>query len=145
MKRFNFLLVAIALVLTVTAVSCTTMAGTQDEYYGQDTRVYSNRIYVDDPYRGTIVLERDPRTGRYYEIGSYDPYYSGSYGTRYNRGYRNYGNNYPSRGRNSSTFNRNNTYSNGSNSNNNQNNDRSSEQYKKNRDEARNKILGGSR
>jgi hypothetical protein len=145
MKRFNFLLVAIALVLTVTAVSCTTMAGTQDEYYGQDTRVYSNRIYVDDPYRGTIVLERDPRTGRYYEIGSYDPYYSGSYGTRYNRGYRNYGNNYPSRGRNSSTYNRNNTYSNGSNSNNNQNNDRSSEQYKKNRDEARNKILGGSR
>jgi hypothetical protein len=145
MKRFNFLLVAIALVLTVTAVSCTTMAGTQDEYYGQDTRVYSNRIYVDDPYRGAIVLERDPRTGRYYEIGSYDPYYSGSYGTRYNRGYRNYGNNYPSRGRNSSTYNRNNTYSNGSNSNNNQNNDRSSEQYKKNRDEARNKILGGSR
>ena len=146
MERFNFLLVAIALVLTVTAVSCTTMAGTQDEYYGQDTRVYSNRIYVDDPYRGTIVLERDPRTGRYYEIGSYDPYYSGSYGTRYNRGYRNDGNSYPSQRRNSSsTYNRNSSYSNGSNSNNNQNNERSSEQYKKNRDEARNKILGASR
>jgi len=146
MKRFNFLLVAIALVLTVTAVSCTTMAGTQDEYYGQDSRVYSNRVYVDDPYRGTVVLERDPRTGRYYEVGSYDPYNSGYYGNRYSRGYRTYGNSYPSYRRNGSSYSSNNSsYSNRNNSNSNQSNDRSSEQYKKNRDEARSKILGGSR
>jgi hypothetical protein len=143
MKRFNFLLVAIALVLTVTAVSCTTMAGSQDEYYGQD-RVYSNRVYVDDPYRGTVVLERDPRTGRYYEVSNYDPYYNGYYGNRYSRGYRTSGNGYPSYRRNGVGYNNNSSYNNGNNSNNNQNNDRSSEQYKRNRDEARSKVLGGS-
>jgi len=140
--------VAIALVLTVTAVSCTTMAGTQDEYYGQDSRVYSNRVYVDDPYRGTVVLERDPRTGRYYEISSYDPYQSGYYGNRYSRGYRTYGNSstgYRRNGNGYSNNNNNSSYGNNNNSNSNQNNDRSSEQYKKNRDEARSKILGGSR
>jgi len=145
MKRFNFLLVAIALVLTVTAVSCTTMAGTQDDYYGQDARVYSNRVYVDDPYRGTIVLERDPRTGRYYEVSNYDPYANGYYGNRYSRGYRTYGNSYPSYRRNSAGYNNSNgTYNNRNSSNSNQNNDRSSEEYRKNRDEARSKILGGS-
>jgi len=136
MKRFNFLLVAIAFVLTITAVSCTTMAGGQDDYYGQEAHVYGNRVYVDDPYRGTIVLERDPRTGRYYEVSSYDPYYSGSYGNRYSgRGYRTYGYGYPSSRRNTG-------YYSGNTSNNNQSSNRSSEEYKKNKDEARNKILG---
>ena len=145
MKRFNFLLVAIALVLTVTAVSCSTMAGTQDDYYGQETHVYGNRVYVDDPYRGTIVLERDPRTGRYYEVGNYDTYSNGYYGNRYSRGNRNYGNSYPSYRRNSSGYNNNNgSYNNRNSSNSNQNNDRSSEEYRKNRDEARSKILGGT-
>jgi predicted small secreted protein len=135
MKRFNFLLVAIVLVLTITTVGCTTMAGTQDDYYSQDARVYGNRIYVDDPYRGTIVLERDPRTRRYYEVSSYDPYY---YGNRvYSRGYRNYGyNDYPTYRRNSGG------YYNGNNSKNNRVTDKSSEEYKKNKEEARSKILG---
>jgi hypothetical protein len=133
MKRFNFLLAAIALVLTVAAVGCTTMAGTQDDYYdGQ--QVYGNRVYVDDPYRGTIVLERDPWTGRYYQVGGYSPYYS--YGNRYySRGNRNnsYGNTY--RRNNSGSYNRNS-------SNNNQNNNRLSDEYKKEKSDARNKILG---
>lgn len=138
MKRFNFLLAAIALVLTITAVSCTTMAGSQDDYYNGQ-RVYSNRVYVDDPYRGTVVLERDPRTGRYYEANSYNPYYNGYYGNRsYGRVYRSngYGYGYPSR-RNSGS------YSNGNNSStNNQNNNRNSEEYKKEKNEARDKVLG---
>src|SRR3954469_8426138 len=93
MKRSNFLLVAIALVLTITAVSCTTLTGTQDDYYnGQEARVYGNRVYVDDPYRGTVVLERDPYTGRYYEVNPY-----GSYG---NRNYRVYNSNGGYYGRN---------------------------------------------
>lgn len=131
MKRFNFLLVAIAIVLTVTAIGCTTMAGTEDGYYdGYPTRVYGNRVYVDDLYRGTIVLERDPRTGRYYEVGS--PYYNGYYGNRYyGRGHV-YGNVY--RGRNSGWYNRNN--------NNNQNNQRPTQEDRKSRDEARDKVLG---
>lgn len=133
MKRFNFLLAAIALVLTITAVSCTTMAGTQDDYYNGQ-RVYGNRVYVEDPYRGTIVLERDPWSGRYYEVGS--PYYSG-YGNRYyGRTNRSYGGGYPVYRRS------NGGYSNGNATNNNRNNSRSSEQYQKDKSDARNKVLG---
>ena len=138
MKRFNFLLVAIALVLTITAVSCTTMAGTQDDYYdGREARVYGNRVYVDDPYRGTIVLERDPRTGRYYEVNSYDPYYNnGYYGNRYDRRYsRGYGS--PNYGRSNGGY-----YNNRNNGSNNQNTQRPTEDDRKSRDEARKKILG---
>lgn len=134
MKRFNFLLVAIAIVLTITAVSCTTMAGTQDDYYsGQEARVYGNRIYVDDPYRGTIVLERDPRTGRYYEVNSY--YNDRYYGTRSRAYDPYYGSPYYGR-RNGGYYQRNNN-----NSNNSQNNQRPTDDNKK-RDEARKKILG---
>jgi hypothetical protein len=99
MKRFNFLSVVIAMVLLVTAVSCTTMTGTQDDYYnGDQARVYGNRIYVEDPYRGTIVLERDPWSGRYYEVSPYGTYYGNRYYGRYdtyrrNNGYYNRGNN----------------------------------------------------
>jgi len=135
MKRSNFLLVAIALALTITAVSCTTMAGTQDDYYNtREARVYGDRVYVDDPYRGTIVLERDPRTGRYYEVSS--PYYNGYYGNRYYD--RRYGRVYNSpyyRGGNGN-YNRNNNNSH------NQNTQRPTEDDRKTRDEARKKILG---
>jgi hypothetical protein len=134
MKRFNFLLAAIALVLTITAVSCTTMAGSQDDYYGQNARVYGDRVYVDDPYRGTIVLQRDPRTGRYYEVSGYSPYYNTYGNDYYGRRYRTYGNSYPSYRRNSGGYSNNNT--------NNKYNNRSSEEYKKDKDDARNKILG---
>ena len=136
MKRFNFLLVAVALVLTTTAVSCTTMAGTEDGYYDQGARVYPNRVYVEDPYRGTVVLQQDPRTGRYYEVTPYyDNYYGGGSGL-YSRGYRTYGNSYPSRRVSSGYYNGSNT------TNNNQNNRRSSEEYRKDKDDARNKVLG---
>ena len=134
MKRFNFLLVAIAIVLTITAVGCTTMAGTRDDYYnGQEARIYGNRVYVDDPYRGTIVLERDPRTGKYYEVNSYNPYYDSYYsGRRY--GSRVYGSPYYGRS-NSGSYRINN-------SNNTQNNQRPKDDDRKTRDEARKKILG---
>jgi len=114
------------------------MAGRQDDYYnGQDARVYGNRIYVDDPYRGTVVLERDPRTGRYYEVNS--PNY-GYYDNR-NYGSRVYGNTYygrsPYYGRSNSG-----SYRNNNNSNNTQNNQRPSDDDRKTRDDARKKILG---
>ena len=83
MKRFNFLSVVIAGLLLVAGVGCTTLTETQDDYYSERPRTSANRIYVDDPYRGTVVLERDPWTGRYYEVGSY--------GTFNNRTYRNNG------------------------------------------------------
>jgi hypothetical protein len=136
MKPFNFLSVAIAVVLMVTAVSCTTMAGTQDDYYnGRSTRAYGDRVYVEDPYRGTVVLERDPRTGRYYEVS---PYYNGYYGSRY-YGTRAYDPYYgsPYYGRRSGGYSRNNNSPNK-----NQNNQRPAENDRKTRDEARKKILG---
>src|SRR5687768_11651525 len=89
MKRFNLLSMVIVAVLMVALASCTTMReGYDDEYYTSDRNVVSERIYVDDPYRGTIVLERDPYSGRYYQVspiggrynqGIYDPYYRNNY------------------------------------------------------------------
>lgn len=131
MKRFNFLLAVIAIMLTVTIVGCTTMTGIDDGYYdGYPTRVYGNRVYVDDPYRGTIVLERDPRTGRYYEAGTYDPYYNGYYGHRYYG--RTYGYGYGYQRSNSGNYR----------NNNNQNNQRPTEENSRSREEARDKVLG---
>jgi len=137
MKRSNLLLVALALVVTIATVGCTTMTPAQDGYYDPGARAYSNRVYVEDPYRGTVVLERYPRTGRYYEVTpAYDPYYGGAYSNVYSgRGYRNYGNGYPSR-RSSGV------YYNGNTTNNTQRNERSSEDYRKDRDDARSKVLG---
>jgi hypothetical protein len=129
MKSFNFLPVVIAMVLLVTAVSCTTMAGTEDGYGRQ---VYGDRVYVEDPYRGTIVLERDPWSGRYYEVGSPNtyrtyPYSNRVYGSRVYSGREN--RNY---GRNDGYYYRNN-----------QNNDqRPTQQDNRSRDEARKKVLG---
>jgi hypothetical protein len=130
---------AIVLVLMVTAVSCTTMTGTQDEYYERGQT--SNRVYVEDPYRGTVVLERDPYTGRYYEVNSY-----GSYNNRYPRVYNSnsYGRSYGSgsRSRNNDRYYRNDTRP----SRPHQqapNTEEQKREQKQNKDEARKKVLGG--
>lgn len=134
MKHFNFLSTVIVVLLMVTAVSCTTMRGTGDNGY-YDTGVSSNRVYVDDPYRGTVVLERDPYTGRYYEVNTYGSVYS-PYGYRNNR----YGNN-------NRRYNRNNGYYNNNGYSNNNTDQRQSQEQKREQDnkreDARKKILGG--
>jgi hypothetical protein len=81
MKRFNFLSVVIALVLVVAAIGCSPLTEADRDRYNERPASAAGRIYVDDPYRGTVVLERDPYTGRYYEVSSY-----GSYNSRYYRG-----------------------------------------------------------
>ena len=101
MKSFNFLQVVVALLLMVTVVSCTTLRDTyEDDGYYSDTRRTNaaNRIYVDDPYQGTIVLERDAYTGRYFQvnpvgIGSRfgSPFFNDGFGRGYYNGYRNRG------------------------------------------------------
>jgi hypothetical protein len=74
-----------------------------DDYYDPAPSVSSapNRVWVDDPYRpgATILMERDPYTGRYYPVqspyntyggvyatpppySSYDPYYRDRYNGR---------------------------------------------------------------
>jgi len=134
MKKFNFLSAVIAVVLMVTAVSCTTMQGAADDEYYSAGRQVGNRIYVDDPYYGTVVLERDPYSGRYYQVSPYG--YSTPY-RNYNRYYRNYNNYYRDRG----------YYSRDNRNNNSGNNQQQTEEQKKNwekqRDDARKKVLGG--
>jgi hypothetical protein len=92
MKKFPFVQMVIAALLMVAVVSCTTVREVYDEdedgYYSGSTRTAPGRIYVDDPYYGTIVMERDPFTGRYYQVGPYNGGYSSRYGTSNSR-YRN--------------------------------------------------------
>lgn len=86
MKRFKLMPIMVAIVLMVVAVSCTTMSGAQDGYYdGQPVYSVGTGVYINDPYRGTVLLQRDPWTGRYYEVNSYGYYGEGGY---YTRGYR---------------------------------------------------------
>jgi len=75
----------VAVVLMVAAVGCTTLRESGDEYYDPASRSVSNRVYVEDPYRGVVVLERDPYTGRYYEVNSFGNYYGN--GRYYDRNY----------------------------------------------------------
>jgi hypothetical protein len=139
MKRINILSVMVALVVMITAVSCTTMTETQDDYYG---RTGASRVYVDDPYRGTVVLERDPYSGRYYEVSPYGNYGTsrvyGSYGTYGGRYYNN---------NNSRNYNRNNNNRNYNNRNyRGQDTQRPAQEqrtdHQQSREEARKKILG---
>ena len=99
MKSVKFLLVIFT--AAVLMASCATTQNTSDEDFDESTtRRIGNRVYVDDPYYGTVVLERDPFTGRYYDVtmgnrGSiYSPYnryntYPRGYRSSYPRYYRN--------------------------------------------------------
>src|SRR3712207_1867934 len=69
MKRFPFLQVVVLAVLLVTVASCSVPMGTSGEYY-EDAPARGN-VYYGDPYYGntnTIIVERDPYTGRYYQV-----------------------------------------------------------------------------
>jgi len=130
MKSTKSLLVIFAVAVVV--ASCATTQNTSGEGYDENNRTTTigNRVYVDDPFYGRVVLERDPYNGRYYDVtngyrGLSSPYNGLNnyrrYGN-YNRNYRNYRNNtirrdvqQPSR-----------------------------EPVQKNREEARKKILGNS-
>lgn len=82
MKNIKFLLGLFAAVIVM--ASCATTQGTMgDDYDNPRSQQIGNRIYMQDPYYGTVVLERDPFTGRYYDV---------TYGSRYDYGYgRRYG------------------------------------------------------
>jgi hypothetical protein len=135
MKRFSILSAVMAVILMVAAVSCTPVREADDDYY-YDRAQAPSRIYVDDPYRGTVVLERDSYTGRYYEVGPYSSYYA-PYAYRSNPYYGNYGRSYGNRYR---TYNRNTTKNQYAASQPTEGQKRDLEQK---REEARRKILGG--
>ena len=91
MKNFNYLSIILIALFSFVAVSCTTTQGFSDENEPyKNARQVGNRLYVDDPYYGTIILERDPFTGRYYDVtyGSRSfnsPYYNNLRDYRYDR------------------------------------------------------------
>lgn len=99
MKNIKFLFGLFSIVIIM--ASCATTQGimNDEDDYSNDPRTeqVGNRLYVQDPFYGTIILERNPYTGRYYDItngsrfgtgfyGGY-PYYGGGYRGGYNRGY----------------------------------------------------------
>jgi hypothetical protein len=92
MKNYNFLSKGIIGLLMVAAVGCTTLGEATGEYDEYDQGRTSRRVYVDQSYIGSdqIILQRDPFTGRYYQVSPYG-YYQGRsnfYGRNYsNRNY----------------------------------------------------------
>lgn len=68
MKRFPFLQVAFLLALTVAFASCT-LPREASGYY--DDEPVARNPYYDGYGTRTIVVERDPFTGRYYEVSPY--------------------------------------------------------------------------
>ena len=99
MKRFSFLQVVVLAALLVTVASCGAPMYSEGDAYEDAPRA---NVYYSDPYFGggnAIVVERDPYTGRFYQVspGLYggdvystpaNPYY----GRRYNNN-RYYNNN----------------------------------------------------
>jgi hypothetical protein len=109
MKNTFFRLTVAAALLAVGTIGCAPLQQSSgDDYYDPAPSVSSapSRVWVDDPYRpgATILMERDPYSGRYYPVqspyntygsiyttpppySSYDPYYRNrTYGR--NRGSR---------------------------------------------------------
>jgi hypothetical protein len=86
MKITSFLPMVVLSVLMVSAVSCSTMQPVSDDDYvtTSSRQEQPARIYVQDPYNfgRTIIMDRDPITGRYYQV-----YPTSVYDSRYDRYY----------------------------------------------------------
>jgi len=72
MKRFPLLSVALIAVLMVVAVGCTAPLNTSGGYY--EDRVERGGYYGSPYGSNVIVVERDPYTGRYYEVNPHTGY-----------------------------------------------------------------------
>lgn len=98
MKQVSFLQVGLLAVLMAMIASCGVPMGTTGDYY-EEAPVRRN-VYYGDPYYGgvnTIIVERDPFTGRYYQVapGGYGRAYGAPvypYGSRRNNTGRYYDN-----------------------------------------------------
>jgi hypothetical protein len=89
MKITRILPVFVLSAFLVLAVGCSTMQPVADEEYVTSSARQEQpaRIYVQDPYNygRTIIMDRDPVTGRYYQVyptpvydSRYDRYYGSS-------------------------------------------------------------------
>lgn len=69
MKNIKYILGLFAVVMVI--ASCTTSRGTMMDDYAYDdprARQIGNRIIMQDPFYGTVILERDPYTGRFFDV-----------------------------------------------------------------------------
>jgi hypothetical protein len=141
MKNIKFLLGLLTVVIVM--ASCATTQGMMDDsdFDNPRTQQVGNRVYMQDPYYGTVVLERDPYTGRYYDV---------TYGARPGYGYG-----YPRGGYNRGAYNRGGYYNRGSVNNRGGNYGSGNgnvvrpqaptrDQVQPNREEARRRILGNN-
>ena len=146
MKHLSFIRVAVLLALVVTVASCGMPLYSTDGYY--EEAPVRRDVYRGSVYGGSapIVYERDPYTGRYYEVNPYSDYRSGRYydrrSSRYNNNDR-YNNRYNNSGYNNG--NGNNTYRNYPRQAQPQTNQQTPQQKQQEREEAREKILGNKR
>ncbi|HZH63602.1 MAG TPA: hypothetical protein VEY10_01835 [Flavisolibacter sp.] len=90
-------LLAVVIIAVLTTGCVTTQEAVGDDY-DEDVRTQQsgNRLYVQDPFYGTVVLERDPFSGRYYDVTNgyrgFPSRYNGLNTYRRNGNYnRNYG------------------------------------------------------
>ncbi|MDQ6608713.1 MAG: hypothetical protein M3Y85_02710 [Bacteroidota bacterium] len=142
MKSAKSLLIVVAIALLM--AGCTATRNTSSEYFDEDVRTQQigNRLYVQDPYYGTVILEKNPYTGRYYDVTNgyrtlSTPYYDELNTRDYRNTQRYYGNRSNSNYYNRSTS----DYGNQTNGNGQR---PSQEPSPKTRDEARKKVLGNS-
>jgi hypothetical protein len=104
MKKSFLVQVGLLAVLVITAASCGLPMGATSEYY-EDAPARGN-IYYGSPYYGSpnaIIVERDPFTGRYYEVSPRvyrnNVYARPAYPTRRYNNNRNYDNRNTNSGR----------------------------------------------
>ncbi len=82
MKNIKLLLGLFAVVI-VMASCATTQSAMYDDMDNPRTQQIGNRVYMQDPYYGTVVLERDPYTGRYFDVTFGNRFGGGFYGRPY--------------------------------------------------------------
>ena len=87
MKNIKFLLGLLAVVI-IMASCATTQSAMYDDMDSPRTQQIGNRIYMQDPFYGPVVLERDPYTGRYYDVTYGNRFGGGFYGRPYGGFYR---------------------------------------------------------
>lgn len=148
MKHLSFIRVAVLLALVVTVASCGMPLYVTDGYY--EEAPVRRDVYRGNVYGGSapVVYERDPYTGRYYEVSPYSDYRSGRYYDRRSSRYYNndrYNNRYNNNSRYNNGYGNNNTYRNNPRQAQPQTNQQTPQQKQQEREEAREKILGNKR
>lgn len=150
MKQLSIIRVGFLSTLLVMVASCGLPLYSTDEYYEEAMvrrDVYRGSIYGSDP----IIYERDPYTGRYYEVNPYGAYARPThpyYDRRGNRYYPNsrYDNNRPYNPNGRFNNNpRNYSFRNYPQAQQPQRTPQTSQEAQKDRDEARERILGSKR